>query len=79
MKRTTLPLYAIALAIAIVGLVALGVSPGTLFLLLTVAVCPLMMFFMMRGGHGHDDTDRTGGDADPLHKHHQDSPGSPRS
>jgi hypothetical protein len=29
------------------------VSGETLFLLLLVLACPLMMVFMMRGGHGH--------------------------
>ena len=27
-------------------------EPGTLFILLLVLACPLMMFFMHRGGHG---------------------------
>ncbi|QUW85559.1 DUF2933 domain-containing protein (plasmid) [Streptomyces mirabilis] len=77
MKREQLPLYAIAAAIALVGLVALGAPLGTLLLLLIVAGCPLMMFFMMRDGHGHgghgghsdSGTDRSGNNADRLHKH----------
>ena len=28
-------------------------SASTLFLLLVLLACPLMMVFMMRGGHGH--------------------------
>ncbi|MCX5275391.1 DUF2933 domain-containing protein [Streptomyces virginiae] len=48
-------LYAIAIAIALVGALALGVPLGTLAILAIVAVCPLMMFFMMRGMHGGDD------------------------
>ncbi|MEU0681342.1 MULTISPECIES: DUF2933 domain-containing protein [Streptomyces] len=54
MRREQLPLYAIALAIGIVGLVALGVPVGTLALLLVFLACPLMMVFMMRGMHGGD-------------------------
>jgi hypothetical protein len=29
------------------------VTASTLFLLLLLLACPLMMVFMMRGGHGH--------------------------
>lgn len=50
-------LYAIALAIAVVGALWLGVSAGTLALLGLAVACPLMMMFMMRGMHrgdGHD-------------------------
>jgi len=70
-------LYAIAIAIAVVGALALGVPVGTIALLGIVAVCPLMMFFMMRGmggmhgGGGKDDSHTD--DSDPLHKddHHR--------
>lgn len=52
------PLY--ALAILAGGGVALwaGISP---FFLLILLVCPLMMFFMMRGGMhgGHDEQDHS--------------------
>ncbi|MET9833528.1 DUF2933 domain-containing protein [Streptomyces sp. NPDC006385] len=61
-------LYALALAIAFVGALALGVPSGTLAILTLIAACPLMMFFMMRGNQdGHSDnrnTDKT----DPIHK-----------
>ncbi|WP_030587825.1 DUF2933 domain-containing protein [Streptomyces anulatus] len=58
-------LYAVAIAIALVGALALGVPVGTLAILLIVLACPLMMFFMMRGGHGGDD----------MHGHsHDDAP-----
>ncbi len=66
MKNPNYGLYAIALAIAVVGGLWLGVPVGTLVLLGLVLVCPLMMLFMMRGmhgggdGHGHDSTDRNG-------------------
>ncbi|MFF1298416.1 MULTISPECIES: DUF2933 domain-containing protein [unclassified Streptomyces] len=45
-------LYAVAVAIAVVGALALGVPLGDLAFLLIVLACPLMMFFMMRGMHG---------------------------
>ncbi|MGW0137489.1 DUF2933 domain-containing protein [Streptomyces calvus] len=73
-------LYAVALAIAFVGALALGVPLGTLALLAIVAVCPLMMFFMMRGMHGggHGD-DQPMDDRDPIRKHdHHQRPGSGR-
>ena len=78
MKREQLPLYAVALAIAVVGLLALGAPLGSLLLLLVVIACPLMMFFMMRGmrgsdsRQGHDDTDahrHADDEYDPLRKH----------
>ncbi|MFB7171908.1 hypothetical protein ACFCYM_13910 [Streptomyces sp. NPDC056254] len=58
-------LYAIAIAIALVGALALGVPVGTLSVLAIVAVCPLMMFFMMRGMHGSDDMHGHGHDEAP--------------
>ncbi|WP_354637155.1 DUF2933 domain-containing protein [Kitasatospora camelliae] len=72
-------LYAIAVAIAVVGALALGVPVGTLALLGIVAVCPLMMFFMMRGMHGMGDDDRRRHDTDdrdPFRKRddHHDHP-----
>jgi hypothetical protein len=52
MKRQPWGLYAIALAILVVGLVALGVPASTLLFAGLVLVCPLMMMFMMHGMHG---------------------------
>ncbi|HET6358152.1 DUF2933 domain-containing protein [Streptomyces sp.] len=60
--------YAIALAIAVVGALALGVPLGTLAFLLIALACPLMMFFMMRGMHGGDDMQGRGHDHDDLAK-----------
>jgi hypothetical protein len=37
-----------------------------LFFLLFVAVCPLMMFFMMRGMHGGRPADTVGGGQPPI-------------
>lgn len=51
MNRQHLPLYAIALAILVVGLTFAGVPVTTLLVGLAVLACPLMMMFMM-GGHG---------------------------
>ncbi|MFF4550711.1 DUF2933 domain-containing protein [Streptomyces sp. NPDC001435] len=75
MTRDKRPLYAIAAAILVVGLVALGVPIGTIIFLAILAGCPLMMFFMMRGMHGedmhggHDQTDQSvDDDRDPLRK-----------
>lgn len=45
-------LYAIAVAIAVVGALALGVPAATLFFGAIALACPLMMIFMMRGMHG---------------------------
>jgi len=68
MKRQPWGLYAIALAIGVVGLVALGVPAQTLLVAALVLTCPLMMIFMthgMHGGHeGRGGTDRTTEDHD---------------
>ncbi|MFI7523767.1 DUF2933 domain-containing protein [Micromonospora globbae] len=51
MRRQHLPLYAIALALLIVGALAVGVPAQPLFFGLLVLACPLMMLFM-HGSHG---------------------------
>ena len=61
MTREQLPLYALALAVLIVGLVMAGVPEGTLVVIPFVLACPLMMFFMMRG-MDHGGSPRTPGD-----------------
>lgn len=59
-KRKQLGLYAIALAVLIVGLVFAGVPLQTVLFGLLVLACPLMMMFMMggHGGHGGSDEQR---------------------
>jgi Protein of unknown function (DUF2933) len=65
MKRQPWGLYAIALAILVVGLVALGVPAQTLLFAALVLACPLMMIFMMSGMHGgHGGPDHTSEDRD---------------
>jgi hypothetical protein len=54
MNREQWGLYAVALAILVVGLVALGVPASTLLVAALVLACPLMMIFMMHGMHGGD-------------------------
>ena len=61
MKREQLPLYALPLAVLVVGLVFAGVPVGTLVVLPFVLACPLMMYFMMRG-MDHGGSPRTHGD-----------------
>jgi hypothetical protein len=61
MKRQPWGLYAIALAILVVGLVALGVPASTLLYGALVLACPLMMMTMMGGMHGGANTNREPG------------------
>lgn len=65
-KNPNYGLFAVAVAVAFVGAVWLGVPLGTLALLAIVLVCPLMMMFMMRGMH---DGDHSGGS---KHRHPED-------
>jgi hypothetical protein len=57
MNNRNYGLYAVALAIVVVGALWLGVPLGTLAFLALVLACPLMMLFMMRGMHGGDGHD----------------------
>jgi multisubunit Na+/H+ antiporter MnhG subunit len=68
MKRQQWGLYAVALAILVVGLAWAGVSVSTLLVAGLVLVCPLMMMVMMRGMHGDDDTSKR--DEPHDHQHH---------
>ena len=54
-RHPNLGLYAVAVAIAVVGALWLGVPVGTLAILAVALACPLMMMFMMGGMHGGDD------------------------
>jgi hypothetical protein len=63
MRRQSSGLYAIALAILVVGLVALGLPATTLLFGAIALTCPLMMMFMMGGMHGGHGT--TGQDHEP--------------
>lgn len=59
MSRQHLPLYAIALAIVIVGALAAGVPARSLAFGMMALACPLMMLFLHggHGGHGADGAD----------------------
>ena len=48
-------LYAVAVSVAVVGALWLGVPVGTLAILAVALACPLMMIFMMSGMHGGND------------------------
>jgi hypothetical protein len=86
MRRQPWGLYAIAAAILVVGLVALGVPAQTLLVGALVLACPLMML-TMHGGHsgtphtGHDRTSehqqRDAGST-PERNHRPVQPGGPR-
>lgn len=65
-------LYAVAVAMAVVGALWVGVPVGTLAIFAVALACPLMMMFMMGGMHGgmHGDDahhDRRHRDS---HQHH---------
>jgi hypothetical protein len=70
MMRQHLPYYAIAAAILIVGLVALGVPVSNLLFLGVFLVCPLMMMFMMRGMGAGKAADRNDDDDAPKESNH---------
>jgi hypothetical protein len=80
MKRQPWGLYAIALAILVVGFVALGVPASTLLFAALVLACPLMMMFMVGGMHGgHDGArqDRELMRPDSDRHDHESTPGRP--
>jgi hypothetical protein len=70
MKRQQLPLYAIALAILVVGLAFAGVPVQTLLFGLVVLACPLMMMFMMSGHGGMGGHGGSGQDGHSDQHHH---------
>ena len=76
MKRDQVPLYAIALAGLVVGLVFAGVPVGTLLVVPLVLACPLMMIFMMRGmDHGGAADDRGQRSEHEQRRDHHETPG----
>jgi len=52
MKIQNLGLYVLAAAILVVAAMVLDVQASSIWPLVLVAACPLMMIFMMRGMHG---------------------------
>jgi hypothetical protein len=56
-RNPNLGLYAVAIAIAVVGALWVGVPAGTLAVLGIALACPVMMLVMMRGMHGDDSRD----------------------
>jgi hypothetical protein len=65
MKTRNYGLYAVAVAIVVVGAIWAGLPLGTLAVFGLILVCPLMMFLMMRGmGGGGMGGMHGGGDQD---------------
>jgi cell division protein FtsW (lipid II flippase) len=72
MKTRNFGLYAVAAAIVVVGLLWAGVPVGSLWFLGLIVMCPLMMFFMMRGMQGtnrQEPQDKTPTSTDPNDRH----------
>jgi hypothetical protein len=72
MKDRNYGLYALAVAVLVVGALWLGLPVATLGLLAVALACPLMMFFMMKGMHGGDGDARHGSrpsDKEEPHDH----------
>ena len=61
MKIQNLGLYVLAAAILVVAAMVLDVQASSIWPLVLVAACPLMMIFMMRDMHGggNDDAGRS--------------------
>jgi len=77
MKTQNVPLYALAVAVLVVGLAFAGVPVTTLLLGLIVLACPLSMLFMMGGMHGgHGGSDHQTGRPRDKDDHHP-RPGRP--
>ena len=60
--------YAIAIAIAVVGALWLGVPIGTLLVFGIVLACPIMMLIMMSGMHGGDHVERARHEYASVHR-----------
>lgn len=67
-KNPNYGIFAIAVAVAIVGGVWVGVPLGTIAVLAIVLACPVMMMFLMRGMHVGDH----GVGSDSGHHHPED-------
>ncbi len=64
MKNRNYGLYAVAAAIVVVGALWAGLPVGSLATFGLILVCPLMMFFMMRGMGGMQGDGKRAGDAE---------------
>ncbi|MEV0405380.1 DUF2933 domain-containing protein [Actinoallomurus sp. NPDC050550] len=78
MNSRQLPIYALALAVLIVGLAAAGVPLSSIFFVLLVLACPLMMLVMMRGMTNRDGQGREDRQDDPSGHRHDQRPASGR-
>lgn len=74
MKNRQWGLYAVALAIVVVGLIWAGLPASTLLIAALFLACPLMMMVMMRGMHGgsagHSPADHQNHDTSDHDNHH---------
>jgi hypothetical protein len=64
-------LYAVAVAIVVLGALWFGVPAGTLVVLGVALACPVMMMFMMGGMHGGGDHPMSGGHDRDDHESHR--------
>lgn len=71
MRSRNFGLYAVALAAVVVGALWAGLPVASLGYFAFILVCPLMMFFMMRGMHGgqHGQVDDGASDRPVPHDH----------
>ena len=60
--KNHLPVYVLAAAILLVGVIGFGVPASGLSIVGFVVLCPLMMIFMLGGMHGGDGHGEQGGD-----------------
>jgi hypothetical protein len=75
--KKNMPIYALAAAIVVVGLVLAGLPAAALLPILLAGGCALTMFFMMRGmdGTGGGDPHDSGNDTRHSTGRHPDAPG----
>ena len=62
MKRSVWGWYGLGAAALLLGMIGFGVSVSSVLLITVLVACPLMMLFMMVGGHGdqHSGHDHSG-------------------